>query len=140
MADRIPPAHRSWNMSRIRSRDTRPELLLRSLLHKKGIRFRLHVADLPGKPDIVLPKFKTVIFVNGCFWHRHKGCRFATTPSTRKEFWLSKFEETVRRDSRKSEALIANGWKVLTVWECEIENDPDMIVNHILNNLRNSNG
>lgn len=111
---------RSRLMSKIGPRNTKPELALRSMLHRAGFRFRLHVKDLPGKPDIVLPKYRTVIFVHGCFWHRHRGCRFATTPSSNEAFWRSKFSENVERDKRKTRALRRLGWDVLTVWECEV--------------------
>jgi DNA mismatch endonuclease, patch repair protein len=105
-------------MSRIRGKDTKPELRVRSQLHRMGYRFRLHRKDLPGRPDIVLPKYDTVIFVHGCFWHRHKGCRFAYTPKTRVEFWETKFEQNVRRDKRNAAALWRGGWRVLKIWEC----------------------
>ncbi len=108
-------------MSRIRGKDTKPELRVRSQLHRMGYRFRLHRKDLPGRPDIVLPKYDTVIFVHGCFWHRHKGCRFAYTPKTRVEFWETKFEQNVRRDKRNAAALWRGGWRVLKIWECEME-------------------
>lgn len=121
MADRISPEHRSWNMSRIRNRDTRPEMIVRSLLHRMGYRFRLHKKDLPGKPDIVLPKYKTVIFVHGCFWHRHKGCKYAYTPKSRTEFWNTKFEKNIARDKQVRKELKKLGWKVIVVWECEVK-------------------
>ena len=105
MADRISPEHRSWNMSRIRGKDTGPELSLRSLLHRAGFRYRLHDTTLPGKPDLVLPRYRTVIFVHGCYWHRHSGCKYAATPRTRTDFWLAKFQGTVERDRRTAEAL-----------------------------------
>lgn len=120
--DRISKERRSWNMSRIRSKHTKPELLVRSLLHVQGYRFRLHVRGLPGHPDIVLPKWKTVVFVNGCFWHRHKGCGYAYMPKTRKGFWRRKFLGNVRRDRRKVKALASLGWTVETIWECELAN------------------
>jgi DNA mismatch endonuclease (patch repair protein) len=119
MVDSLSRKHRSWNMSRIRSRDTGPELLVRSALHRAGYRFRLHSKDLPGRPDIVLPKYHTVVFVHGCFWHRHKGCRFAYTPKSRVAFWNDKFASNIERDRRNSEALRKLGWRVLTVWECQ---------------------
>ena len=106
-------------MSRIRSRDTGPELLVRSALHRAGYRFRLHSKDLPGRPDIVLPKYHTVVFVHGCFWHRHKGCRFAYTPKSRVAFWNNKFRGNIERDRRTSTALRKLGWRVVTVWECQ---------------------
>jgi len=118
--DSISKERRSWNMSRIRSKNTRPELLVRSILHRSGYRFRLHARELPGRPDIVLPKWKTVVFVHGCFWHRHKGCRFAYSPKSQKAFWRNKFRENMKRDVRKAEALASSGWTVVTVWECEL--------------------
>lgn len=121
MADRISPEHRSWNMSRIRGRDTRPEKIVRSVLHRLGYRFRLHPKGLPGRPDIVLPKYRTAIFVHGCFWHRHLGCRFAYTPKSRHEFWLKKFDENVARDERARHALAEAGWNVMVIWECEVD-------------------
>ena len=107
-------------MSRIRSRDTKPEMVVRRLLHSLGHRYRLHRKGLPGKPDIVLPKYRTVIFVHGCFWHRHPGCKYAYTPKSRLEFWNKKFDENVRRDRENKKALRKLGWKVIVVWECEI--------------------
>lgn len=122
-------------MSRIRSRDTGPELRLRSLLHRAGFRFRLHARKLPGRPDIVLPKYRTAIFVHGCFWHRHSGCRNATTPSTRAEFWREKFERNMRRDARNRTDLEAAGWTVLTVWECELKTDAEEVVRRLAGEL-----
>jgi len=136
MVDTISETHRSWNMSRIKGRNTAPELRLRSLLHRAGFRFRLHVKDLPGKPDIVLPKYRTAIFVHGCFWHRHEGCRNATTPSTRAEFWQEKFDGNVKRDRRNNAALKAAGWAVITVWECDLKADADRIVQQISTEIR----
>lgn len=98
---------------------TRPEMKVRQLLHRMGLRFRLHQKTLPGSPDIVLPKHKTAIFVHGCFWHRHPSCRYATTPKTRQDYWLPKFDANVERDARKTAQLEALGWRVLAVWECE---------------------
>ena len=120
MADQITKEHRSWNMSRIRDRDTKPEILVRSLLHRMGYRFRLHRTDLPGRPDIVLPKHKTVVFVHGCFWHRHRNCRLAYTPKTRTEFWDTKFTRNVERDLEVRRELRKLGWNVIVVWECEL--------------------
>ncbi|HBA70790.1 MAG: very short patch repair endonuclease [Geobacteraceae bacterium GWC2_55_20] len=107
-------------MSRIKGRNTKPELAVRSLLHRMGYRFRLHRADLPGKPDIVLSRYRTVIFVHGCFWHRHKDCRFAYTPKSRTEFWLKKLESNVIRDIQVKSDLELLGWRVITLWECEL--------------------
>ena len=106
-------------MSRICSKNTKPELLVRSFLHRLGFRFRLHRKDLPGKPDIVLPKHKTVIEVRGCFWHRHQGCKDASTPKTNTEFWETKFLNTVNRDKNNIEQLKKLGWNTIVVWECE---------------------
>ncbi len=116
--DVVSKEKRSWNMSRIRSKDTAPELTVRSLLHRNGFRFRLHVKDLPGKPDIVLPKYKTVIEVRGCFWHRHPGCKIATTPSTNTEFWQKKFARNVARDKENEEKLKQLSWNVIVIWSC----------------------
>lgn len=118
--DQISPEHRSWNMSRIKSKDTKPELLVRSWLHRNGFRFRLHVKDLPGTPDIVLPKYKTIIEVRGCYWHRHPGCKFAYTPKSNPDFWNAKFAENVKRDTLTDNALKELGWRVIIIWECEI--------------------
>lgn len=123
-------------MSRIKGRDTGPELRLRSLLHRAGFRFRLQAKDLPGKPDIVLPKYRTAIFVHGCFWHRHEGCRNATTPSTRTQFWQEKFVGTVERDKRNMAALETAGWTVITVWECDLKADADRIVQQLSTEIR----
>ena len=110
---------RSWNMGRIRSKDTRPEMIVRSFLHKKGFRFRLHVKSLPGHPDIVLPKYKTVIEVRGCMWHRHEGCKKASVPSSNMDFWHNKFIANQERDKKVTCELEKLGWRVIVVWECE---------------------
>lgn len=123
-------------MSRIRGRNTGPELRLRSLLHRAGFRFRLHAKQLPGSPDVVLPKYRTAIFVHGCFWHRHPGCRNATMPSTRREFWQEKFDANVSRDARNQAALEAAGWTVLTIWECELKADAEGVVRRLADELR----
>lgn len=130
MADRISRDHRSWNMSQIRGMNTKPEKAVRSLLHKMGFRFRLHRRDLPGSPDIVLPKHNSVIFVHGCFWHRHRGCKLAYTPKTRKTFWLAKFQGNVERDQRVQGQLRRAGWRVTVIWECQV-NDLDKIARRI---------
>lgn len=124
MVDVHTPAQRSFNMSRIRGKDTKPEILIRSMLHRAGFRFRKNVRDLVGKPDLVLPKYKAVVFVHGCFWHRHVGCQFASCPSSNTEFWQQKFLRTVERDVAIQQSLSERGWSVLTVWECEIKRDP----------------
>lgn len=119
MVDRIGKEHRSWNMSRIRGKNTSPELLVRSLLHRLGYRFRLHRRDLPGKPDIILPKHKAVVFVHGCFWHRHSRCKYAYTPKSNLEFWRDKFHGNVQRDRVTARRLRKLGWRVIVVWECQ---------------------
>ena len=124
---------RSRNMSAIKSKNTKPEITVRKLLHSMGYRFRLHVKDLPGSPDIVLPKYKTVIFVHGCFWHRHKNCKYASTPKTRQEFWEAKFRENINRDKLNQENLSSKGWKIIIVWECEIK-DKDFDLNRLFKN------
>ena len=127
MTDTITPDARSRNMARIRGRDTGPEMRVRRALHAAGFRFRLHRRDLPGKPDLVLPRWRTVVFVHGCFWHRHPGCRNASTPKTRTGFWADKFATNTARDVRAAEALGATGWTVIVIWECETQ-DPRGIV------------
>jgi DNA mismatch endonuclease (patch repair protein) len=138
MTDRLSPTHRSWNMSRIKGKDTAPELRLRSLLHRAGFRFRLHDRSLPGKPDLVLPKYGATIFAHGCFWHRHHGCAGATTPSTRQDFWLEKLEGNVGRDERNRLALEAAGWAVIVVWECELKSDTAAVLKRISEQLRSA--
>lgn len=120
--DTLTAERRSWNMSRICGKDTKPELTVRSLLHGMGYRFRLNNTALPGKPDIILPRYKTVIFVHGCFWHRHKDCKYAYNPKSRTEFWQRKFEATIRRDELVAEQLRKLEWNQLILWECEIKN------------------
>ncbi|MCE8438357.1 very short patch repair endonuclease [Rhodovulum sulfidophilum] len=122
MADIVPPEVRSRMMASIGRRDTKPEVMVRKALHAAGFRFRLDVRDMPGSPDIVLPKWRTAIFVHGCFWHRHPGCARATTPATRPEFWQRKFDANTARDARVEAALVERGWKVGIIWECALEN------------------
>lgn len=121
-SDNLSIDERSALMRSVRRKDTRPEVLVRQVLHKLGLRFRLHRKDLPGTPDIVLRKHKTVIFVHGCFWHRHQGCSKATTPKSHRDFWLDKFTKNTTRDAEKIRQLESRGWRVLTVWECETRN------------------
>jgi len=122
MIDHISPARRSWNMRKIKSKDTKPEKIVRSLLHIDGLRFRLHKKDLPGKPDIVLKKHNTVIFVNGCFWHQHKGCKRANVPKSNKVYWVDKIEKNKARDKLNISKLKKLKWKIFVVWECETKN------------------
>lgn len=120
MADILSPSDRSRRMAAVRGKNTAPELDLRRWLHAHGFRYRLHSAKLPGRPDLVFPARKKVVFVNGCFWHRHEGCRLATTPKSSVDFWQAKFNANVARDRRQHEALRALGWEVLVVWQCEL--------------------
>jgi DNA mismatch endonuclease (patch repair protein) len=119
VTDTLTKAERSSLMSRIRGKDTKPEVFVRSALHRAGFRFRLHGAALPGRPDIVLPRHRTVVFVHGCFWHRH-GCRLSSEPATRRAFWREKFARNRARDQRTARALRNLGWRVVTVWECSL--------------------
>ena len=121
MADVHDKATRSRNMSAIKGKDTKPEVWLRKELFSRGFRYRLHRKDLPGKPDIVLPRFKTVIFVNGCFWHGHEGCRYFKIPSSNTDFWREKLERNKARDQKNYGRLRSEGWRVVTVWECQIK-------------------
>ncbi|WP_432209059.1 very short patch repair endonuclease [Acinetobacter variabilis] len=134
MADIVDSPTRSRMMAGIRGRNTKPELLIRSLLHRKGFRFRLHVKDLPGKPDIVLPKYRAVIFIHGCFWHGHQDCHLFRLPATRTEFWQEKILRNQTNDSRAVEILLASNWRVCIVWECSIRGarkDPEKVVSTI---------
>jgi DNA mismatch endonuclease (patch repair protein) len=112
---------RSYNMSRIRSKDTKPELLVRKFLHRNGFRFRLHAKKLPGKPDIVLPKYKTVILIHGCFWHGHSNCKLYVIPKTRTEWWLNKIKVNNTNDLLNENALYELGWTIIKIWECELK-------------------
>lgn len=125
---------RRRNMAAIKSRDTKPELQVRSALHRAGFRFRLHRSDLPGKPDIVLPKYHTVIFVHGCFWHHH-GCANSKIPKTRRSFWEQKLLANRARDKRQRRALQRLGWKVLTIWECQVQSEPTKCLHRIVESL-----
>ena len=126
MADIVDQQTRSRMMSGIRGKDTKPELALRRALHARGFRFRLHATKVYGRPDLVLPKYRAAVFVHGCFWHRHEGCRYTSTPSTREEFWLNKFEANVARDAAVRRSLMEDGWRVATVWECALRK-PDHV-------------
>ena len=123
MTDRLSPTQRSRTMSRIRGKDTTPELKVRSLIHKAGYRYRLHAREMPGKPDIVMARYRTVIFVDGCYWHQHPGCRRATMPKTNVSFWKRKLERNTKRDQEVRTALRNAGWDPLTVWECQTKDD-----------------
>lgn len=125
-------------MSKIKSKDTKPEMLVRRFLFSQGFRFRLHRKDLPGNPDIVLPKYKTVIFINGCFWHGHKDCKFATIPETNRDFWLNKISGNVIRDNESVEKLSQLGWKVIVIWQCELKPKvKDQTLDQLITKLQN---
>jgi len=124
MVDKISPEERSRVMSKVKGKDTKIERFVRSALHRRGFRFRKNVPDLPGKPDIVLPKYRTVIFVNGCFWHQHEGCKRSALPATRTEYWKTKLTRNVERDRLNTELLESRGWRVLTLWECRFLSVP----------------
>ncbi len=108
-------------MSRIKGKNTKPEMLVRKFLHANGFRYRLHVKDLPGKPDIVLPKYRTVIFVHGCFWHGHEGCKYYVVPKTKTEWWLNKINSNIANDNKVVDSLKKQGWKIITLWECDLK-------------------
>lgn len=126
MPDKISRDQRSYTMSRVRGRDTGPEMSVRSLLHRLGYRFRKNVKKLPGKPDIVLPKYKTVIFVNGCFWHQHPSCKRSQRPTSNISYWNEKLDRNVSRDQAVRQQLTAAGWTVVTLWTCEIGDQPKL--------------
>jgi DNA mismatch endonuclease (patch repair protein) len=121
MTDVHDKATRSYNMSRIKGKDTKPEMLVRKFLFSKGFRYRLHDKKLPGKPDIVLPKYKTVIFIHGCFWHGHEGCKYYVVPKTRTEWWLEKIGKNIVNDEKAVASLLEMGWKVILIWECDLK-------------------
>ena len=133
--DSISPEHRSWNMAQIKGKDTKIEVRVRQYLFSKGFRFRKNDKRFPGKPDIVLPKYKTVIFVNGCFWHRHQGCKYATTPKTNIEFWQKKFNKNVENDRKHNQLLIEMGWTPITIWECELKTDFEGTLERVIEQL-----
>lgn len=137
--DPLSPTERSERMSRVRGKDTKPELMVRRLVHSMGFRYRLHRRDLPGSPDLVFPKLRKVIFVHGCFWHRHEGCPNNRTPKSKKEFWVPKLESNRVRDQLNQERLKQEGWECLVIWECELGNQEELRSNlqQFLNDSRN---
>lgn len=141
MADVLTPKQRSYNMSQIHGKDTKPEELVRKFLFSQGFRYRKNDARLPGKPDIVLPKYKTVIFVNGCFWHKHEGCKYFVWPKNNAEFWKEKIEKNAARDEKDYELLEREGWHVVVVWECELrKNKREESLRKVLAELKNVRG
>ncbi|NWB67840.1 very short patch repair endonuclease [Pseudomonas sp. I8001] len=121
-ADVVTPEQRSRNMSKIKGKNTKPEMTVRSMCHELGLRYRLHRKDLPGTPDLVFPKHRLCLFVHGCFWHRHPGCKYAYTPKSRLDFWLPKLAKNVERDMKAKRALEVSGWRVSIIWECQTKN------------------
>lgn len=121
MADNLSKETRSYNMSRIRSKNTRPEMLVRKFLHSEGYRYRLHVKDLPGKPDIILPKYKAVIFIHGCFWHSHQNCKYSVTPKSNLAYWIPKLERNITKDAENETKLLQMGWNIIKIWECALK-------------------
>jgi DNA mismatch endonuclease, patch repair protein len=124
--DHVVPEKRSRIMAAVRSENTQPEMAVRRLVHKMGYRYRLHARGLPGRPDLVFPQRRKIVFVHGCFWHRHRNCRFATSPKTRVVFWSEKFERNMARDRRDRRALKKAGWAVMVVWQCELKNPEEL--------------
>ena len=140
MADSLSPEKRSWNMSRIKGKDTSIEIQVRKYLFNHGFRYRKNVKTLPGKPDIVLPKYHAVIFVHGCFWHRHPGCKYSYMPKTKVDFWQTKFDKNVQNDLLHEEELAAAGWKVFIIWECQLRGDQkERTLCSLIDNLRKCN-
>jgi DNA mismatch endonuclease, patch repair protein len=135
LVDSLTSERRSWNMGRVRNKDTKPELTVRSILHRNGFRFRLHKKDLPGHPDIVLAKYSTVVFVHGCFWHRHENCTDATIPKSNTDFWIEKLTKNVKRDYINQTLLRNLGWKIIVVWECEITK-PDILALRLIEEIK----
>lgn len=127
MTDHLTKSKRSWNMSRIRSKNSIPELKVRKLLHSLGFRYKLYDPKLPGKPDLVFPKYKLVLFVHGCFWHKHQGCKRSNIPSSNRDYWISKLNRNVERDIKNKDALISLGWKFALIWECETK-ESDLLI------------
>ena len=135
--DNLTPTERSEIMSRVKSKNTRPEILVRSFLHRHGLRFRINQSALPGKPDIILPKYRAVVFVNGCFWHRHQdpNCKLARLPKSNVEFWRNKLSKNAERDKLRKEKLVSLGWRVFYVWECQL-NHPEEILMALVANIK----
>ena len=138
MIDVLSKEQRKRCMSHVRGKDTKPEVMVRQFLFAQGFRYRLYRKDLPGKPDIVLPKYKTVIFINGCFWHGHSGCKYATIPEANHDFWLAKISGNVERDKSNYAKLFELGWKVIEIWQCELKPKfREQTLNNLLTELRN---
>jgi len=138
MADTLTPEKRSWNMSRIRATETSVEVKVRKYLFKQGFRYRKNVKELPGKPDIVLPKYRTAIFIHGCFWHRHDNCARATTPKSNLNYWNNKFSRNIENDTKHKSLLEEMGWKVIVLWECDINKRFDNTMSGLIMEIKNS--
>ena len=136
MTDNLSASARSSNMRKVGAKHTEPEIRFRQIAHRMGLRFRLHRRDLPGSPDVVFSRFRLVVFVHGCFWHRHEACSRASTPATRRDFWSDKFAKNIARDKRQEAELIERGWRVLIIWECELRY-PENIKARLENATRN---
>ena len=138
VADVHTPEQRSYNMSRIRGKNTKPEELVRKYLFAQGLRYRKNDARFPGKPDIVLPKYKTVIFVNGCFWHAHNGCKYFVWPKSNVDFWKKKINGNIQRDLRNNKLLSEQGWNVIVIWECQLKKSTfDETMQHLVEQIKN---
>lgn len=138
MSDVLTAEQRHRCMSRVRSRNTKPEIMVRQFLFSHGFRFRINRKDLPGKPDIVLSKYKTIVFINGCFWHGHEKCKCATIPETNRNFWQNKISRNIERDKQTREKLVADGWNVIDIWQCQLKNkDKEVTLNNLISILRN---
>ena len=124
-------------MSHVKGKNTKPEIMVRKFLFEHGYRYRLHRKDLPGKPDIVLPKYKTAIFINGCFWHGHKYCKYFTLPETNSEFWKSKIDSNIKRDKESHEELSKLGWKVIDIWQCNLKKDKVQTLENLIKSIKN---
>lgn len=132
----ITPEVRSQMMAAVKGKNTKPEIIVRKMLHAMGFRFRLHRKELPGRPDIVLPKYRTVVLVNGCFWHQHPGCQMSRRPKSRPDYWEPKLDGNIQRDKKNRTELVKLGWRVITIWECELEN-PEEIAAKLKNLIEN---
>ncbi len=138
MSDSLTAQKRSWNMSRIKGKDTKPEIIVRKYLFSEGFRFRKNDKRYPGKPDIILPRYKTAIFVHGCFWHRHNGCKMATMPKSNTDFWTEKFNKNIYNDQKHVAELTQMGWRVIIIWECEIKNNFNETMRRIISEIYTS--
>lgn len=137
--DKVTKQQRSLNMSHIKGKNTKIELMVRKYLFHHGFRYRINDKKLPGKPDIVLKKYKTVIFVNGCFWHRHLNCKLSTTPKTNADFWNKKFQRNIENDTKNYHLLKEKGWNIIMLWECELHDNFEQVMYEVINTLNNSN-